>query len=170
MVDNTVVRQALKEALESMPILDGLPRQRPSVEYLIGRLKGLGQPVEGHIYTFCAKNADGADWGEFCGYDLLWSECAGDWRNWLKAKLVLEYQREPDESQIVSDFQGLLWTRADLRVLVFQVQGGAAEAASRIKGFKQQIATFDRHSGTASGEYMFACFCQGPGGWHFDSA
>ena len=166
---NPEVRQAIMDALDAMQVRGELPIQKDALAEILKRLKGLGEPADGRTYEFCAE-AQKDGWGEFKGYDLFWLECAGSWHNLLKAKLVLEYQRNTDNDWIRSDFHGLLLVRAEFRVLIFQVEGGPKEAASKIDALKKQATEFDQHSGEARGEYMLACYCKSTGDWHCDPA
>ena len=106
-------------------------------------------------------------------YDLCWVKRNSDITQRLP--LVLECEWERSQDQIEDDFEKLLWSKADLRVMIFdatfksRTEGYAKQwAKNKIESLRGRIQAFE---GTEEGDaYLFFVWCDDKSGcgWYRD--
>ena len=106
--------------------------------------------------------------GEWC-YDLCWVERYDGLTKSLPIALECEWNRSPE---IEDDFEKLLWSRAQLRVMIFDATYKSALAGEakrraqvKIEELRNRVEFF---SGTQAGDaYLFCVWCHDKGGCEF---
>lgn len=119
-------------------------------------------------YYVCSSGGDDADWGEWL-YDHCWLDYAKNdlgQHQWGKFNaIILAVESEwGSEAAVLDDFEKLLQSRAQYKLMIFQAWGGIEDAQRR---FKDLEATA-RHYGMLPKEtYLLACWCPSPAA-HFE--
>jgi hypothetical protein len=105
-------------------------------------------------YQVCTHKtaAINADWGEWV-FDLSWLDFSDGMI--LELELALECEWLPNLDAIDSDFQKLIISKANHRVMIFQ-QANLSSISNIIEHFKEQILNFNKTQ--INDRYLFAGF------------
>jgi hypothetical protein len=153
MVDRNQLRGEIETALKAVVLpLAAEIRARPWTHAIKSALAEIGRK---HQFEVCCSGlAGGSDWGEWL-YDMCWLERGDDpERSWLYKRMpfAMEYEWSPNpENNVLPDFQKLVFSNADLRLLIWQ-NGTVDSIRKDVRLFEDQI----RIAGSDRNKYLFA--------------